>query len=224
MVETIFIHKVVRRLEKYLIKKNGFHLLGDTYDLILFVPSDKYAPDDKYSLIISAKKLNTLSQKDVIRELLSDFKESLNFDQYNSISRINIINTEEPFVKNLKFAFSFREEIIEINSIPIGGVQIDFAYLVKSLILDKLIENKTLKLEIINQMGMLDIISVGVVRIEKNFEIVYYTVKGIREMWRQDMTDSEKAKAAILREKSEDYLIQHEYLSKILFDDIQKVI
>src|SRR5437899_1326591 len=114
MVETILIHTILKQLEKYLIRKNNFRLLGDTYDLILFVPSDKYLSDAKYSLMLSAMKLNNLYQKDVIKELLNDFKAILKFEEYNSISRLNIIHSEDPFVKNLKFAFAIRTEVIEI--------------------------------------------------------------------------------------------------------------
>ena len=223
MVETKFIHTILKRLEKYLIRKNNFHLTGDTYDLILFVPSDKYLSDAKYSLMVSAKKLNQLHQKDVIKELLNDFKEVLKFDEYNSISRLNIIHSEDPFVKNLKLVFAFREEVIEINEIPVGGVRIDFAFLVKSLVLDKLVGNRALTVEIKTQENQVATINAGVIRIENNFDVVYYTGKGLREMWKPDMTDEQKKNAAILKEKSEEYLMEHDYVGKTPLDDILKV-
>jgi hypothetical protein len=223
MVETKFIHTVLKQLEKYLVRKNNFHLLGDTYDLILFVPSDKYLSDAKYSLLISARKLNKLHQKDVIKELLNDFKEVLKFDEYNSISRLNIINSEDPFVRNLKMVFAFREEVIEINEIPVGGVRLDFAFLVKSLVLDKLVENKALVLEVKTKDNKVDAINAGIIRIENNFDVVHYTGKGLREIWKPDMTDEQRKDAAILKEKKEDYLMEHQYIAKTPFDDILKV-
>ncbi len=182
MVETKFIHTILKRLEKYLIRRNNFNLLGDTFDLILFVPSDKYLSDAKYSLIVSAKALNTLHQKEVIRELLNDFKTVLKFDEYNAISRLNIIHTEDPFVKNLKFIFGIRNEIIEINEFIVGGVKIDNAFLVKSLVLDKLIEHHALTVEIKTENNQSETINMGVIRIENNFDVVYFTGKGLREM------------------------------------------
>jgi hypothetical protein len=223
MVETIFIRTILKRLEKYLIKRNNFHLLGDTFDLILFVPSDKYLSDAKYSLMVSAKSLNTLHQKDVIIDLLNDFKGVLKFDEYNAISRLNIIHSDDPFVKNLKLVFGFREEITEINEIPVGGVKIDYAFLVKSLVLDKLVEGRALIVEIKTENDQYETINMGVIRIETNFDIVYYTGKGIREMYKPEMTDEQKEIAEQLKQKSEDYLIQHHYIGKTPLDNILKV-
>lgn len=175
MVESKILYTILKRLEKYLIRKNNYQLSGDNYDLILFIPSDKYLSDAKYSLLISAEPLNHLHQKDVIRELLYDFKDVLMYDEYNAISRIQIIHSEDPFVKNLKLVFGFREEIIEINEIPVGGVRIDYAFLIKSLVLDKLIENKALIVEVKSKNDRTETINMGVIRIEQNYDVVCYT-------------------------------------------------
>lgn len=223
MVKTKLINTILKRLEKYLIQKNNYHLLGDNYDLILFVPTDKYLSDAKYSLLISAKVLNNLNQKDVIRELLSDFKEVLMFDEYNAISRLSIIHTEDPFVKNMKLVFGFREEVIEINEIPVGGVQIDFAYLVKSMVIDKLVENNSVIVDIKSKNDNIETINMGVIRIEKNFDVVYYTGKGLREIWKPDMTDEQIKNAENLKSQPEKYLIENHFISKTPIDKIIKV-
>ena len=101
MVKIYFIEKILKSLERYMLRKNGFRLKGENYELILLLPSDKYVSDSKYSLLISAKILDNYQQKDMIRELLIDFKETLQFYEYNLISRINIIHSNDPFVKNL---------------------------------------------------------------------------------------------------------------------------
>ena len=219
MVETLFIHKVLKNLEKYLIKKNNYNLLGHTYDLILLIPSDKYFSDTKYSLIISLKQLNNFNQKDVIKELLLFIKENLNEEEYAAITRINILHSEDSFVKNLNYMFAHREEVIEIEGITVGGMPIEFAYLVKSLILDKLIEGRALKLEFINGKS----INAGIIRIEKDFNVVYYTGKGLREIWKPDMTEEERVNAEFLNNQSESYLLEHQYMMKTPLDDIVKV-
>ena len=168
MVKTNLIDKILKRLEKYIIRKNDFHLVGDNFDLVLFVPSDKYLSDTKYSLLISAKKLDNFKQKEVIKDLLTDFKEALNPEEYNAISRLNIINSEDPLVKNLKYVFAYRQPIFEINDIPVGGVNIDHAFLVKSLTLDKLIENQALTLEVKNNNNEIETINAEIIRIDKN--------------------------------------------------------
>jgi len=221
MVETIFIDKILKQLEKYLIRKNNYRLTGDNYGLILLEPSDKYISDTKYSLLISAKKLNGLSQKDVIKELLVDFKVVLKLEEYNALSRLNIIHSEDPLVKNLSFMLGqHREEIIEINDMTIGGVKIDFAYLVKSLVLDKLIEGKAITIELINGQR----INAGIIRIDENFDIVHYTGKGLSEIWKPDMTDEERENAEKLKTKPEEFLMQHQFVAKMPLDDIARVV
>jgi len=221
MVENKFINTIIKRLEKYLIKKNNFHLMGDNYDLILLVPSYKYSSENKYSLIISSKLLNTYNQKDIIIELLSDFKEVLSFDEYNAISRLNIIHSEDSFVKNLKNNFIFSENIIEINNIIVGGVTIEFAYLLKSLLLDKLIDGKALKLDI-EVDNKNETINAGIIRIEKNFDVVFYTGKGLHDIFKPNMTEAEKNISNSLKKQTEDFLISNNYISKIKIDNIIK--
>lgn len=219
MVGLQFIQKILKGLEKYLIARNNFHLLGDNYNLILFVPSDKVLSDTKYTLLISAIQLNNLNHKDVIAELLSYFKEILNFEEYKTISRLNILHSEDPFVKNLSFVFPMRERVIEIHEITIGGVKLDFAYLVKSLVLDKLVANRAVVMDLINGQRM----NAGIIRIEDNFDVVYNTGKGLREIWKPNMTNEEKIKAEELKLKSEEFLIQHQYIMKTPLEEIDRI-
>jgi hypothetical protein len=223
MVRMKFINKVLKSLEKYLLKKNNFHLTGENYDLILFTPVDKYRADTKYSLLISAKLFNNLQQKEVIKDLLTYFKEVLESDEYSTISRLNIVNSEDPFVKNMKFTFPFRQEILEINNIYIGEANIDYAFLVKSLLLDTLIEGRAVTLEILNH-GKIGIINAGILMVNSNYEIVYFTGKGLREMWKPDMTDMEKANAEKLRKMTETDLIRSEHIAKVEIDNIVRVV
>ncbi|MBU0613715.1 hypothetical protein KJ766_00300 [Patescibacteria group bacterium] len=50
-----------------------------------------------------------------------------------------------------------------------------------------------------------------------------YTGKGLREMWRPDMTDEEKKIAEELRMKSEEYLIANQFINRISLDNIIRV-
>ena len=59
---------------------------------------------------------------------------------------------------------------------------------VKSMILDKLIENKALIVELTTG----ETISMGVLRIGHDFEVVHYTGKGLREIWKPDMNENQK--------------------------------
>ena len=60
--------------------------------------------------------------------------------------------------------------------------------------------------------------------INSNYEIVYFTGKGLREMWKPDMTDVEKINAEKLRKMSETDLIRSEHVAKIGIDSIVRVV
>jgi len=222
MVDSKFIFRVLKQLEKYLLRKSDFQL-GNDYDLILFVPPDRYTLG-KFSLILSAQKLNNPTQKEGITELLNYFKDSLSQEDYSAISRVNIFHTAEPFVKNMKLVFWTRQEILEIRDYPLGGVNIEFAYLVKSLVLDKLIPNQAVNMEIINEKNESESISAGIIKIQENYNVVFYTGKGLREIYKQDMTVDEKQTAEQLKAKPEEYLIEHQYINKVSIDKILKII
>lgn len=54
--------------------------------------------------------------------------------------------------------------------------------------------------------------------------IVYYTGKGLREMWKPNMTEEELLRANILRQKEESELIQEGMIAKTLISEISDVI
>lgn len=223
MVTVSIIHKAIKALEKYLIFKNDFRLTGETYELIMLMPSDRFLSDSKYSLVISAQLLEKQNQKTVITELLRIIKDNMDSEEYNSISRVNIISSHDPIVKNLKFVFGFRQETFEISDYPIGGNYIEFAYLAKSLVLDKLIAGNAIRAEILEN-GQVRDIAAGIIRIDKNFRVFYYTGKGLRELFGQEMTSEEKTKAINLLKQPEEFLIMHNYVSFVSLDNIIKIL
>ncbi|HVA97533.1 MAG TPA: hypothetical protein VNG53_01450 [Bacteroidia bacterium] len=71
-------------------------------------------------------------------------------------------------------------------------------------------------------------VNYGVIRTPNN-EVVYYTGKGLREMWKPTMTEEEKKLANQLRqigekEDGEQKLIASEHIAATPFDEIVKVI
>ncbi len=71
-------------------------------------------------------------------------------------------------------------------------------------------------------------VNYGVIRTTEN-EVVYYTGKGLREMWKPIMTEEEKKFAVQLRqigeqEGGEQKLISSEHIAVTLFTDIARVI
>ena len=71
-------------------------------------------------------------------------------------------------------------------------------------------------------------VNYGVIGLTDN-EVIYYTGKGLREMWKPNMTEEEKKLADQLKkigesENGEQKLIQSEHIAITKFEDIERVI
>lgn len=65
-------------------------------------------------------------------------------------------------------------------------------------------------------------INAGTIRIEDN-HLVHYTGKGLREMWKPDMTPEESKKAEELKSNTEQYLTEHDYIAWTPLDQIKNI-
>lgn len=70
-------------------------------------------------------------------------------------------------------------------------------------------------------------VNYGVIRVTDN-EVVYYTGKGLREMWKPNMNEEEKKRAEELKkiceeENGEQKLIDSEHIAVTKLDDIARV-
>lgn len=219
----MFFNGVRRELEKFFIKKNNFKLSGETYDLILFEPSDEYVADTKYTLSVSAFKFNNTAQRDLVKELLEYLKEKLSFFDYNSISRIKIYNSNDSYVNNLKTLISFSgEEPLELNSIRIGGAQIT-GYLLNSLLLKKLVSGKHLIFELKDKLHNRYSLKVKIIRIESNYDIVCYTQKALDEIEKRIVTFDLEANMDGLNLENENELINTGFIVKINIDNVENL-
>jgi len=218
MVIDIKIHNVLRRLERYFISLNDFKLNGRSYDLLLLLPADS-GYTTKYTWIISSKYLDDKPQKKVIHELLEDFRSALSKEDFASVSRISIINSNAPTVKNLNFMFPYRSEIIEISNNSIGGVEFENAFILHSRLLDKLREGNAVTIQ--NREG--DFINAGIISIDNQYRIKFYTGKGLRELFGRDRMDRENIKLVEKDRKSDDYLAENNLIDFIKFDDIFQI-
>ena len=71
-------------------------------------------------------------------------------------------------------------------------------------------------------------VNYGVIRVSEN-EVVYYTGKGLSEMWKPNMNDEEKKRAEELRkigegENGERKLMESKHIAVTKLDDIARVI
>jgi hypothetical protein len=99
--------------------------------------------------------------------------------------------------------------------------------------MNKIIELQGIELLRFNHAGVMQlkdgrIVNYGVIRINDK-EVVYYTGKGLREMWKPNMNDVEKKLAEKLikigeEEYGEQKLIKSEYIAVTPLDQIERVI
>lgn len=217
MVINPTISKILRILEKYLIQKTDFRL-GHNYDLILIVPSDSdYL--EKYSWIVSSRHLDQVPQNTFINDIINDFKEVLTFEEYSSVSRINKLDSNHPFVKNVKFMFSINKETVEINNLRIGGSHIDRGMIIHSRILEKIIANQAVTFVLEN--GKLS--NAGIISMDNNFRIKHYTGKGLQELFKPDRTEEEIQRGNDILNRDDEFLINNQYLAYTHLNDIDTV-
>jgi hypothetical protein len=67
-------------------------------------------------------------------------------------------------------------------------------------------------------------VNYGVIRINNNREVVYYTGKGLREMMATNIDGMNIKKAEDLKHLSEQELIQSEHIKVTPFDNIERVV
>ena len=145
----------------------------------------------------------------------------MTLNEYLSISTVDILSTQDNFVKNINFMFSQVSEDISIDDITVGGRYIDFGYLIHSKILEKLVAGRAVHFQIKSQYGD---IPAGIKSIDENFDVLYYTGKGLREIYPNfEQTIEQKENAEFLKNKTDDYLLQNQYLAKIKLSDIQNI-
>ncbi len=218
MVISTTIRTVLKGLEKYFIKLERFSLRGRTYDLILLIPeSSGYL--EKYSWLISAEIFNNRSQREVITELLFEFNKILAKQEYASISKINVLNSNSALVKNLNFMFPYNREIIELSNITVGGVEIENGLILKSAFLEKFREGAAVTI-LHRKNGLMN---VGVIGINQDYKIKCYTAKALREIFNPNMDVRDKVIAEQVLLKPEEFLLQNDLITFINFDDILNV-
>ncbi|RZJ76280.1 MAG: hypothetical protein EOO45_02825 [Flavobacterium sp.] len=223
MVRNIFFSGVKRELEKFLIKKNNFQLSGETYDLILFEPSDEYVPEPKYTLSLSSVRFNNAVQRDLIKELLEHLKQKLSIFDYNSISRIKVYDSMDPYVNNLKTLTAFPgEETLELNGIRIGGAQIT-GYLLKSTLLKKLMPGNRLIFELRDKLHNGNGSTVKIIRIEEDYDIVCYTLKAINQIENLIIEEDLANYVNGIDVGLEEELVNSYYIVRINLDSVENV-
>lgn len=104
---------------------------GD-FNLVMLIPTDPGVIDSKFSLLVSAPWLDKKNPKRAIRLITKSLREKFNSHEFNYITRVTIINSNDKFVKAINSAFNVRESDVNITNCNIFGIQIDMAILLES--------------------------------------------------------------------------------------------
>jgi len=121
--------KMVNKLK--IIIKEFVDTNGD-FNLVMLIPTDPGVIDSKFSLLVSAPWLDKKNPKRAIRLITKSLREKFNSHEFNYITRVTIINSNDKFVKAINSAFNVRESDVNITNCNIFGIQIDMAILLES--------------------------------------------------------------------------------------------
>lgn len=121
--------KMVNKLK--IIIKEFIDTNGD-FNLVMLIPTDPGVIDSKFSLLVSAPWLDKKNPKRAIRLITKSLREKFNSHEFNYITRVTIINSNDKFVKAINSAFNVRESDVNITNCNIFGIQIDMAILLES--------------------------------------------------------------------------------------------
>lgn len=89
--------------------------------------------------------------------------------------------------------------------------------------------NKGLELLKFNHAGAMRLkdgrtVNYGVIKVINDDKVLYYTGKGLREMWAPDMTEEQKVEAEILKGKEKEELMETGHVAITPLDDIERVL
>ena len=210
MVDQKEIFDIATELEYYLLKLNEYKFNGKGYSLVLFVPILRGEDKFKFNIILSAPTFDSFSRKELISDIYDWLENRIEKVLFDKVESIIIVNSHSPFVKNLNFVINIKEEIRELGPMDIGGIKINSGILINLNIVNGLKPNNAL----IVTLNDGSTINMGILSIDDNLIIKYYTGKGLRELFPKAVAGNEEKliEAKNIIEKGEDYLYENGYL------------
>ncbi|MEE8304524.1 MAG: hypothetical protein V3S24_19055 [Candidatus Tectomicrobia bacterium] len=106
-----------------------------TFVLVMLIPTEPSAIDNKFTLVISAPWLDAKSPKEAVNSILSsliDQLDSTDSPEYQKIARVTVIKSSDPFVRTITSAFTVSNGDLTIQNCNVNGVLIERATLLES--------------------------------------------------------------------------------------------
>ncbi|MBK9732064.1 MAG: hypothetical protein IPO83_12405 [Chitinophagaceae bacterium] len=219
MVGELTIENTLRQIEKYFLRQLDFELAGRSCDFILLTPSESGFENPQYSWLLSDRRFDHYSQLIIIRELLEIFRENLSEEEYLSIARINIINSQSPLVRNIRSMFPLNKEFIEITDVVVAGEKINYAILINSKRLQLLKAGRAVT---ITRNDGIEI-NAGIISMDHTYQIKYWTGKGLRELFNTSASSEEIIIADSNKSKDDAFLSEQNYIAYINYDEILSI-
>lgn len=113
----------VRKFTDYLVETNG------EVKLSLVLPNDESIDSTYYTFVISAEWLNNRGIREPIAYIFDKMIELYNEEIYKYVSRVTVLNTNDPFVKDISFLEKVHNDIKPIYNINVNGVEINYGVL-----------------------------------------------------------------------------------------------
>lgn len=113
----------VRKFTDYLVETNG------EVKLSLLLPNDESIDSTYYTFVISAEWLNNRGIREPIAYIFDKMIELYNEEIYKYVSRVTVLNTNDPFVKDISFLEKVHNDIKPIYNINVNGVEINYGVL-----------------------------------------------------------------------------------------------
>ncbi len=153
-------------------------------------------------------------------ELVNDNKLKLIFFTLKTLQsehyEVDISNGESNYIAKLNEIFSNKLFDYSLDYL-VGQIELKNEH--KGSIIDKIIIGQA-RVAILNSGEK---INVGFIRVDNN-DVYFYTGKGLREMWKPNMSDKEKTEAERLKLKTENELIQEGYIDRKGIDEFTEII
>ncbi|MGA2143185.1 MAG: hypothetical protein ABSG94_12300 [Brevinematales bacterium] len=123
--------KLVKRLRE---KLGQYDSDKRGYSLIMLIASEPLLnyEDINYTLVVSAPWLDNKDWKDVISEILMDYVNRNQMEEFKSILRLTVVKSNDPFVKFINSSFRITGSILEIENTTIYGLNIYKAMIIES--------------------------------------------------------------------------------------------
>jgi hypothetical protein len=99
--------------------------------LMMLVAPDPFSESD-WTLLIGARGFDELTRGEAIRKVVDLLSESFHDENWQRIFRVDVLRTDDAFVRGMNRVFASEESILNIHAAVVSGVEIPKAIVLQS--------------------------------------------------------------------------------------------